>query len=84
MLIWILYVSNQNVLNHRKYLKVSTLLANLGGIAKVLMIVSYIICYYFSKTQREVKIMNKIFSFEEGTDWRDMKKISVLKKQSSS
>lgn len=58
-----LFSTNHMPIFHRNYLKVQTLLANLGGLAKALMIFSYIFSFYFSRFKRNKLILNKIFDF---------------------
>ena len=55
---FILFSSNKEVIYSRKYVKIQNIAANLGGITKFLMIVSYFLNYYFSITYRNVKITN--------------------------
>lgn len=58
-----LYPANHQQIYKRAYIKVQSLLANLGGLAKALMIASYIISFYFSKIKRNRQILNKVFDF---------------------
>jgi hypothetical protein len=59
-----LFASNHIPIYHRKYLKFQELLANLGGLAKALMMGSYILSFYFSRIKMNQKILNKIFEYE--------------------
>lgn len=46
-----LYVSNQNIIYRRKYVKIHTIFANIGGLSKALMIIFKILSFYFSRVK---------------------------------
>lgn len=59
-------VSQNNLIYHRAYLKVQTVLASVGGLANIFRIVFIAICYTFSVTKRDEAILNKVFDFDIG------------------
>jgi hypothetical protein len=61
-----LYAASHKVIYHRKYLKVQSLLANLGGLAKALFLGMYLISFYFSQIELDTTILNKIIDFNMG------------------
>jgi hypothetical protein len=58
------YVANHKPIFHRRYLKVQTIIANIGGLAKALLLGMYLLSYYFSITRLKTKLMNSIFYFD--------------------
>lgn len=68
-----IFVANRMQIYHRKYIKVQSVLANVGGLAKAIMMAAYFLTFYFSRVKKEKKILNKIFNFDH-TDERNLKK----------
>jgi hypothetical protein len=58
------FVANHKPIFHRKYIKVQTLIANIGGLAKAFLLGMYVISFYFSAVKLNTTIMNKIFYFD--------------------
>jgi hypothetical protein len=59
-----LYVSNRKPIINRTYLKVQTILANVGGLAKALMLLGYCLSFYTSRFKLNKTILNKIIEFD--------------------
>jgi len=57
-------VSANYFIYHRSYIKLQTVLANIGGIGNLLNILFLSVCYIFSIVKRNSIIMNKIFDFD--------------------
>ncbi len=60
-----IFVANHTPIIHRKYLKVQTILANLGGLYKALFMANYILTYYFTQIKMNQTLMNKLFNFND-------------------
>lgn len=58
------FVSNQNIIYRRKYLKIQTIFANIGGLAKALLFILRILTFYFSRVKFYKTLANRIFNFE--------------------
>ncbi len=58
-----IFVAYHKAILHRKYLKVQTVLANLGGLLKALFMGMYVISFYFFKTKLNQVVLNKILNF---------------------
>jgi hypothetical protein len=59
-----LYVSNRKPIINRKYLKVQTILANVGGLAKALLLLMYVLSFYMSQVKLNKTILNRIIEFD--------------------
>jgi hypothetical protein len=58
------FVANHKPIFHRKYLKAQTFIANMGGLAKALILIMYLLCFYFSTVRLNTAIMNKILDYQ--------------------
>ena len=76
-----LYSSIRSPIYNRKYLKVQTILANIGGLAKALMLNSYIISFYFSKIGYITTLMNSLYTFKFTLSFNEKKVELNTKKQ---
>jgi hypothetical protein len=56
-------VANHKLIYHREYIKIQTILANIGGIKSALFIGMYLVSVYFSQLRLNQTIFNKIFDF---------------------
>jgi hypothetical protein len=72
-----LFVSNRKPVINRKYLKVQTILANVGGLAKALMLLGYCLSFYTSRFKLNKTILNKIIEFDidKGMDKPEQSKL---------
>jgi hypothetical protein len=61
-----LIVANHGPIYHRRYLKVPTVIANIGGLTNTLFLGIYVLTFYFSKVKLNTSIMNNIFEFNYG------------------
>jgi hypothetical protein len=61
-------VSNNKLIYHRSYMKIQSVLANVGGLANILKIVFLIMSYIFSVVKRDEIILNKIFDYDYSED----------------
>jgi hypothetical protein len=57
------FVANHKLIYHRDYIKIQTILANIGGIKSALFLGMYLISVYFSQLRLNQTIFNKIFDF---------------------
>ena len=57
------YISNQNKIYLRTYIKLQNIFANLGGIIQVIIIVTRFFYIFYVKKKFNIKIMNKLFDF---------------------
>jgi hypothetical protein len=58
-----LYISNHKPIYHRKYIKIQEILANIGGLAKAVMMISSILSYCYSEYKKDEIILNTVFDF---------------------
>jgi hypothetical protein len=61
----IINVAEHQIIYNRSYIKLQSIIANLGGLLKTAMVVSYILSFYFSKIKIYQKIANRILDFSE-------------------
>jgi hypothetical protein len=71
-----LYVSNRQPVINRKYLKVQTILANVGGLAKALFLLMYCLSFYTSQFKLNKTILNRIIEFDIEKDKKTELKIT--------
>ena len=82
--IYIFSSSNRDIF-HRNYTKVQEVLANVGGLAKALLILFELICLIFSTVKKNEIILNKYFDFDFETDHcKNVEKINSIKEEFSS
>ncbi len=58
-----IFSSNRKPIYNRKYIKLQNILANIGGLARGLMLAMNLITFYFSNVNLNVALMNNIFDF---------------------
>lgn len=68
-----LMVANHKLIYRRKYIKIQTILANLGGLFKALSLAFYFLSFFFSIVKMNLKIVNKIFDFEIESNIKNQK-----------
>jgi hypothetical protein len=59
-----LFVANRQPFYHRRYIKIQTVIANIGGLAKTLFILMYVLSFYISQVKLNKTILNKILEFD--------------------
>jgi hypothetical protein len=66
-----IYSSPNQDTYHRSYVKIQSVIANVGGIANVLIFVLKYFCYFFTKVKNDETILNKIYDFEITNDSKE-------------
>jgi hypothetical protein len=59
-----IFVGNRQPIYHRRYIKIQTIIANIGGLAKTLFVVMYVLSFYISQFKLNKTILNKIIEFD--------------------
>ena len=71
------YSSNNFIIYHRKYIKIQSVLASVGGLSNLLRVFFTLICYIFSSVERDQAILNKIFEYSIGDTALIRKKVEI-------
>jgi len=61
LIVFEIYSSNNSLIYFRRYVKVSDILASMGGMLKVFSVVFFYLNIVFSKVQKYVSIINEVF-----------------------
>jgi hypothetical protein len=59
-----LFVANRQPFYHRRYIKIQTIIANIGGLSKTLFVIMYVLSFYISQVKLNKTILNKIIEFD--------------------
>jgi hypothetical protein len=72
------YSSNKKIISYRKYIKLSEIIASVGGLLKIFISIFYFINTRFSKISKYLKISEQLFIFDDFQNTDNKNKTNIL------